>query len=112
MRNVRARSDQGFQLSSTNNGANDRLTEEAERIKEKKRRKGSVEIFKYYFIPRNVTTGHLLIAHNLHTKYAENINNNKLRMFSLQSYRFSKLIAKIIEITSILSNNIKGMFIS
>ena len=31
---MRARSDQGFQLSSGNNGATDRLTEEAERIKE------------------------------------------------------------------------------
>ena len=34
VRNVRARSDQGFQLSSTNNGVTDRLTEEAETIKE------------------------------------------------------------------------------
>ena len=31
---MRARSDKGFQLSSVNNGATDRLTEEAERIKE------------------------------------------------------------------------------
>ena len=31
---MRARSDQGFQLSSVNNGATDRLTEEAERIRE------------------------------------------------------------------------------
>ena len=51
MRNVRARSDQSFQLSSVNNGATDRLTEE-ERIKENTNVK----------VVLKSTTGHTLLA--------------------------------------------------
>ena len=73
---MRARSDEGFQLSSANNGANDRPTEEAERIKENNDVKVVLKSYKYCFTPRNVTTGHLVTSHNLRIKHAENININ------------------------------------
>ena len=52
---MRARSDQGFQLSSGNNGATDRLTEEAERIKENNNVKVVLKSLSYYSTGHTVT---------------------------------------------------------